>query len=38
MLAHEYGEIEDEILWRVAMVHIPELIAQLESVVPDADV
>ena len=33
-LAHEYGEIEDEILWRVATVHIPELIAMLEPLVP----
>jgi len=33
-LAHEYGEIEDEILWRVATVHIPELIALVEPLVP----
>ena len=35
ILAHEYGEIEDEIIWRVATVHIPELIALLEPVVPE---
>jgi len=33
-LAHEYGEIEDEILWRVATVHIPELVALLEPLMP----
>lgn len=36
ILAHEYGEIEDEILWRVATVSIPELIARLEPLVPAA--
>jgi uncharacterized protein with HEPN domain len=36
-LAHEYGEIEDEILWRVATVHIPELIILLDPLVsPEA--
>lgn len=34
MLAHEYGEIQDDVLWRVATFHIPELIAQLEPLVP----
>jgi uncharacterized protein with HEPN domain len=33
-LAHEYAEIEDEILWRVATVHVPELIALLEPLIP----
>jgi uncharacterized protein with HEPN domain len=33
-LAHEYGEIEDAVLWRVATFHVPELIAQLEPLVP----
>jgi uncharacterized protein with HEPN domain len=33
-LAHEYGEIRHEKLWRVATVHIPELIAMLEPLVP----
>jgi len=33
-LAHEYGEIEDEIIWRVATVHIPELIDLLEPLIP----
>jgi uncharacterized protein with HEPN domain len=34
VLAHEYGEIKDERIWRVATVHIPELIRQLEPLVP----
>lgn len=33
-LAHEYGEIQDEILWRVVMVHVPELLRQLETMTP----
>ena len=33
-LAHEYGEIEDEILWRVATVHVPELIDLLAPLIP----
>lgn len=37
-LAHEYGEIQEEILWRVATVHVPELIGlltPLASIPPD---
>lgn len=34
VLAHEYGEVEDEILWQVATVSVPELIALLEPLVP----
>ena len=33
-LAHDYAEIEDEVLWRVATVHVPELILQLEPLIP----
>src|SRR4051812_49007860 len=29
-LAHEYGEIDDAIIWRVATVHLPALILQIE--------
>lgn len=25
ILAHEYGEIEDDLIWRVATIHVPEL-------------
>ena len=34
VLAHEYGEIKHELLWKVATVHIPELISNLEGLVP----
>ena len=34
VLAHEYGEIEDEIMWHLATVSIPELIRSLEPLVP----
>lgn len=33
-LAHEYGEVLQEKLWRVATTRIPELIEQLEKWVP----
>ena len=33
-LAHEYGEIEDVLIWRVAIARIPELISQLEGILP----
>ena len=34
VLAHEYGEIEDEIMWHVATVSVPELVELLEPLVP----
>lgn len=34
ILAHEYGEVKHESIWRVATIHIPELIAALEPLVP----
>lgn len=34
ILAHEYGEILVERIWRVATVFIPELIKQLKLLVP----
>ena len=37
VLAHEYGEIKHDRIWRVAEVHIPELIALLESLIPAPD-
>lgn len=33
-LAHEYGEIDDDLIWKVATVHVPALIAQLRVIVP----
>ena len=34
VLAHEYGEIRHDLIWRVATVHIPVLIARLRPLVP----
>jgi uncharacterized protein with HEPN domain len=34
VLAHDYGEIRYERIWRVATVHIPALIRQLEPLLP----
>lgn len=34
VLAHDYGEIKHDRIWRVAETHIPELIALLEPLVP----
>ncbi|MBK8267172.1 MAG: DUF86 domain-containing protein [Planctomycetes bacterium] len=35
VLAHHYGEIEDERMWRVATIHIPILIGQLQPLSPN---
>ncbi len=37
VLIHEYGEIEDEIVWQVATNSIPELIDLIEPLVPFPD-
>jgi uncharacterized protein with HEPN domain len=34
VLAHDYGEIKHDRIWRVATVHVPELIEQLKPLVP----
>ncbi len=34
VLAHEYGDILQERIWRVATEHIPTLIARLEQLIP----
>jgi len=36
ILAHEYGEIQHDKIWRVATEHIPALVTQLEPIVPEA--
>ena len=33
-MRNEYGEIQDEILYKVATIHIPELISLLEPLIP----
>jgi len=34
VLVHDYGEIKQERIWRVATEHVPALIAKLEPLVP----
>jgi uncharacterized protein with HEPN domain len=34
VLAHEYGEVKHESIWRVTTIHTLELIEQLEPLVP----
>jgi uncharacterized protein with HEPN domain len=34
VIAHEYGEIKHELIWKVATVHVPELIRYLEPLIP----
>jgi len=36
VLAHEYGEIRHELMWRVATERMPELVAALTPLVPDS--
>ncbi|HPP53566.1 MAG TPA: DUF86 domain-containing protein [Thermoguttaceae bacterium] len=37
VLAHDYGEIKHERIWRVATVHVPELIRQLAALIPSPE-
>ena len=37
VLAHEYGEVKQETVFRVVTLHIPEMISQLRPLVPSAD-
>ncbi len=34
VLIHEYGEIKHELIWKVATLHIPELIQMLKPLIP----
>ncbi len=34
VLAHEYGEVKQELIWKVATIRIPELISLLEKLIP----
>jgi uncharacterized protein with HEPN domain len=38
VLAHEYGEVKQETVFRVVTLHIPQMIAQLKPLVPSLDV
>ncbi|MBI5723136.1 MAG: DUF86 domain-containing protein [Planctomycetes bacterium] len=35
ILAHEYGEVKQDVVFRIATVHIPGLISSLEKLVPE---
>ena len=37
VLAHEYGEVKQETVFRVVTLHIPELIAQSQPLLPPPD-
>jgi uncharacterized protein with HEPN domain len=34
ILAHDYGEVNHDILWRIATIHIKELVGQIEPLIP----
>jgi len=34
ILAHDYGRIDSDVMSRIATIHAPELIAQLENLIP----
>lgn len=34
VLAHEYGEIKQELIWKLATLHVPELIKNLKPLIP----
>lgn len=36
ILAHDYGEIRHDLIWRVATIHVPDLVALLQPLVPAA--
>jgi len=33
-LAHEYGDVDDDLIWEVATVHVPALVRLLEPLIP----
>jgi uncharacterized protein with HEPN domain len=35
ILAHEYGDIEARLIWRVATVHVPALATQLRDLISE---
>lgn len=36
VLAHKYGEVQDDLVWQVGTVSVPELIVLLEPLIPPA--
>jgi uncharacterized protein with HEPN domain len=37
VLAHEYGDVDDEIMWDVATISVPELIRLLDPLAPKVE-
>ena len=37
ILAHEYGELDDEVMWDAATISVPDLVRMLEPLVPPLD-
>jgi uncharacterized protein with HEPN domain len=37
VLAHEYGDIQPSLIWRVAKVHVPSLADQLRGLLPPSN-
>lgn len=35
IIAHEYGRVNYDTIWRIVTVYLPELVQQLEPLVPD---
>jgi len=35
VLAHDYGEIDNDLIWSVTTTHVPQLIALLEKMLPN---
>lgn len=33
-LIHEYGTVNDDLIWTVATIHLPKLIEQLRAIIP----
>jgi len=36
ILAHEYDEVDNDIIWRIVTEHVPELLRQLRTLMPPA--
>ena len=34
ILAHEYGEVDQDIMWRIATEHVPEALVQIRKLIP----
>jgi uncharacterized protein with HEPN domain len=34
ILAHDYDEVDNDIIWRIVTVHVPELLVKLRDLIP----